>query len=222
MLTIHSFTFSPFAENTYLIISPSRDCIVVDPGMYDTSEKAVFDTFVKENSLNPVLLWNTHAHLDHVFGNAHVFDKYQLKARLHPLDMPTLASSPIAASMYGLNFENAPEPIEFFEDFETIEFGGSKIEVKFTPGHAPGHVVFYLPEEKFVVGGDVLFENSIGRTDLPGGDAQTLRKSIENVMFQLPDETTVYSGHGGATTIGNEKAVNPYVNAAGSGLLQRE
>jgi len=210
-MEIKKFVFSPFMENTYIISNEKKECLIIDPGCYDANEQQTLENYIAKNELIPTLLLNTHCHLDHVFGNAFVMEKYHIPFAMHRLDLPTLAMGERSAMMYGLNLTPSPEPTQFLEERDIVELGEIKLEVIFVPGHAPGHIVFYNKEEGYVVNGDVLFRESIGRTDLPGGDHATLLKNIKEKMYQLPNETIVYCGHGEETTIGHEKKYNPFV-----------
>jgi hydroxyacylglutathione hydrolase len=212
MLTIKSFTFGPFQENTYILHDASNECVIIDPGCYDSSEQQTLKKYILEKNLHPVLLLNTHCHIDHITGNRFVFDTYKLSPHIHKNDLPVLQSQERVCATYGLNYDPSPQPGKFIEEGDVISFGQTKLKVLFTPGHAPGHVVFYNEENKFVINGDVLFSGSIGRTDLPLGDFDTLERSIKTKLYTLPDETIVYCGHGPSTTIGKEKKTNPFVN----------
>lgn len=209
-MNIKSFTFSPFQENTYVLYDESLDCIIVDPGCYDRREEAELSQFIRDNQLNPVQLLNTHAHIDHIFGNAFVATNYDLNPRLHALDLPTFQLADISSKMYGVNYNPSPDPVLDLEEGDTIQFGHQKLEIIFVPGHAPGHVVFYNRSSKDIIGGDVLFQGSIGRTDLPGGNHQQLIQGIKDKLFTLDDEIKVFSGHGNPTSIGHEKRTNPF------------
>jgi glyoxylase-like metal-dependent hydrolase (beta-lactamase superfamily II) len=213
MLRIVSFTFNGFAENTYLLIDEAtRATAIVDPGAYSKAEQATLRDYVAKHQLDVKILLNTHAHIDHVLGNAFVLNTYPgLPFLLHPLDLPTLRAVATYAGPYGFaNYEPA-EPTGELAAGQVIELGESKLSVRFAPGHAPGHVVFYDEAGGQLVGGDVLFKSSIGRTDLPGGDHNTLLKSIKEELLTLPDATVVYPGHGPSTTIGAERRSNPFL-----------
>lgn len=209
MITIQKFTFNAFQENTYVLSDSNGICVIIDPGCYDREEERMLNSYIENNKLKPVALLNTHAHIDHILGNQFVCSQYNLDHYLHEKDLPTLKAVESYAHVYGFTgYKPSPEPSHFLHHGEELIFGSIKLKVLFTPGHCPGHVVFYQPEEGFVINGDVLFHGSFGRVDLPGGDLETLKDSIFNTMFKLPDETVVYCGHGPETTIGTEKRYN--------------
>lgn len=210
MLRITPFTFNPFQENTY-VIHDGKEAIVVDPGCWNKAEQQELERFLDENGLKPTRLVLTHAHIDHILGCAWMHKRYGLAPELHEKDLPVLGAGERTAHMYGLPYDPAPEPKGFLSEGEEIKLGESSLSVLFVPGHAPGHIALYAAAEKFVVSGDVLFHNSIGRTDLPGGDLDTLLKSIREQLFTLDDEVIVYSGHGPETTIGRERRSNPFL-----------
>jgi hydroxyacylglutathione hydrolase len=212
LLQIQSFVFSPIQENTYILYNEHQQCAIIDPGCYDDAEKGQLSAFITANSLKPVLLINTHCHLDHVFGNKYVAEKYGLPLHIHPNEKLVLEFAPTAGLMYNMPFDNYAGEFIYLNDGDVVKLGDDELAVLFTPGHSPGSISFYSAAQQFVISGDVLFSNSIGRTDLPGGDTNTLIKSIKEKLFVLPDEVTVYSGHGPATSIGREKRGNPYVS----------
>ena len=214
MITIQQFTFGPFQENTFVLHDESGECVIIDPGCYTQAEQLELKNYIEEKKLRPVHLLNTHCHVDHVAGNAFVHETYKLLPIIHKEDLKVLESQERVCAMYGLNCEVSPLPEEFMEEGDEISFGNSKLKVLFTPGHAPGHVVFYNQQNKFVINGDVLFSGSTGRTDLPYGDFDTLAQSIRTKMYTLPEDTVVYCGHGPETTIGEEKYNNPFVRIA--------
>jgi glyoxylase-like metal-dependent hydrolase (beta-lactamase superfamily II) len=211
MLTVKSFTFSPVQENTYVLYNEQKQCCIIDPGCYFPEEREELKTGIVETGLNPVLLLNTHCHLDHVFGNKFVHDTWGLPLHLHPKEKPVLDFAPQSGKMWQLPFQNYEGPLVYLQPGNKIKIGDEELEVRFAPGHSPGSVAFYHEAGSFIIGGDVLFSMSIGRTDLPGGDYDTLVQSIQAQFFTLPDETKVYSGHGPVTTIGFEKMNNPFV-----------
>ena len=211
MIKIEKFTFNPVRENTYVLFDETNECVIIDPGMYDAEEQNEFHRFIKENGLNPVLLLNTHCHYDHVFGNKFVFDNWSLKPQFHKGELIVLQSIPGYVPQMGLHYELSPEPEVFLPEHGTVSFGSSILELVFAPGHSPAHLCFYAKQDNFLIGGDVLFYNSIGRTDLPGGNHAQLISSIKNNLFVLPDDCSVFPGHGPATTIGFEKQHNPFL-----------
>jgi len=210
MIQVKSFVFNPFMENTYLLYDETKEAIIIDPGCYENHEKNELTTFIDNNDLNVVRLLNTHCHIDHVFGNQFIKDTYNVKLAIHKEDEATLKAVKAYAPSYGFSNYVEAEADEFLEEGDTITFGNSSLEIIFVPGHAPGHIAFFSKDEKICIGGDVLFNGSIGRTDLPGGDFDTLIKSIHGKMFPLGDDMVVYCGHGPETTIGHEKKNNPF------------
>lgn len=211
MLTVKSFTFSPVQENTYILYNEQKQCCIIDPGCYFPEERDELKTGIEKTGLTPVLLLNTHCHLDHVFGNKFVYDTWGLSLHLHPNEKPVLDFAPQAGMMWQLPFDNYEGPLVYLQEETSIKLGDDELEIRFAPGHSPGSVAFYYEKGSFIIGGDVLFNMSVGRTDLPGGDFDTLVNSIQTQFFTLPDETKVYSGHGPVTTVGFEKMNNPFV-----------
>ena len=211
-MDIKAFVNNPYQENTYVVYDDSKECVIIDPGMYNAAEQNVVVNFIKEQNFKPVLLLNTHCHIDHVLGNKFIFDYYGLKPRFHQGELQLLQAVPAYAPQQGINYELSPEPEVFLPESGNINFGNSAFELLFCPGHSPAHLCFYGKADGFIIGGDVLFKSSIGRTDLPGGDFDTLIKSIKTQLFTLPDEVKVYPGHGPMTTIGFEKLYNPFIN----------
>ena len=212
MTQVASFTFNPLQENTYIVYDETKECVIIDPGCYSSAEEQEMVDFIEKNKLNPVRLLNTHCHLDHVFGNKFIAEKYNLELEIHKDDLVMLEYAPQAGQMYGIPMQPSPAPSRFIEVGETITFGNTKFEVLFTPGHSPGSISFYCAEAQFVIAGDVLFRRSIGRTQgLPMTDVNVLMTSIREQLYTLPDATVVYAGHMGSTTIGEEKRENPYV-----------
>jgi hydroxyacylglutathione hydrolase len=209
-LQVKKFTFNPFQENTYVLFDETKECIIVDPGCYDNQEQTMLTQFITNNGLKVVKIVNTHAHIDHVLGNAFVSNTYNLPVYLHPIDVTTLKAVKTYAGSYGFHQYTEVENILTFTEKETLNFGNTSLEILFVPGHCPGHVAFYHANKKIIISGDVLFYQSIGRTDLPGGDFDTLIKSIHEKLFVLPDDVTVYCGHGPETSIGFEKINNPF------------
>lgn len=211
MLQVKAFTFSPIQENTYVLYDEQGKAIIIDPGCYFSAEQETLKNFIKDTKLQPVQLLNTHCHLDHVFGNKWVHDVFGLELYLHPREQAVLERAPFSGERWGLPFENYTGPLHFLEEGDTVWLGNDALQVILAPGHSPGSICFYCKEQGFLIGGDVLFYESIGRSDLPGGDHATLLKSIREKLFVLPDDVKVYSGHGPATTIGHEKRNNPFL-----------
>ena len=212
-MTVTGFTFNPFSENTYVLHDQTGECVIIDPGCYEKQEQDMLRSFLAEQKLKVVLLLNTHCHIDHVFGNKFITDTYQVPFLIHRQEVATLQAVPVYAPAYGFPHYQPATPTGFLTPGENITFGQTELQVLFTPGHAPGHVVFYHQESGVCLGGDVLFQRSIGRTDLPGGDFDTLIRSIRTQLFTLPDAVRVYPGHGPSTTIGEEKQANPFLKA---------
>lgn len=212
MIKIAQFTFNAFQENSYVLFDETKECVIIDPGCYEKSEQLELQNFIQENDLKVVKLLNTHCHIDHVLGNSFVKETYKVDLYIHKEDEATLLSVKSYAPSYGFPMYQEAEADHFLKEGDVVTFGKSKLDVLFVPGHAPGHIVFVNKEQKFCINGDVLFQRSIGRTDLPGGDHETLIKNIREKMFALPDDLTVFTGHGPSTTIGEEKRENPFLN----------
>jgi hydroxyacylglutathione hydrolase len=211
MLEVKSFVFSPIQENTYLLYNERNHGLVVDPGCYFGQEREELKSFIEKYAILPKNLLNTHCHLDHVFGNAFVHQTWKLELHLHELEKPLLDYAPTSGIKWGLPFENYKGNLNYIREGDQIRLDEDVLDVIFAPGHSPGHVCFYNKAQGFVIGGDVLFRQSIGRTDLPGGSLEILLQSIRTQLFTLPDETVVYPGHGPSTTIGYEKRNNPFL-----------
>lgn len=210
MLQISSFTFNPFQENTYIIHNEENECWIVDPGMYDQSEKNFLADYIKRKNWTPRFIINTHCHLDHIFGAKYLIDEFNIGFKINELELEILKNAKNSASLFGLNFNDIPTHTELIDQNSELNLGNNRINVFHTPGHSPGSISFYSKDSNWVLSGDTLFQNSIGRTDLPGGHHETLLKSIKEKLFSLPEETIVYSGHGPKTTIGHEKNNNPF------------
>ena len=211
MLKIKSFVFSPIQENTYVLYNESNQCIIIDPGCYFPEEKDELAAFITQSGLKPVMLLNSHCHLDHVFGNRFVAESYGLTLQLHEKEKAMLDFAPASGLMYDMPFDNYVGEFIYLKEGDTILLGEDELKVIEAPGHSPGHICFYCASQHFIISGDVLFNRSIGRTDLPGGDHQTLIDNIRTKLFILPEETVVHSGHGPLTTIGEEKRENPFL-----------
>lgn len=212
MLSIKKFTFNAFQENTYLLYDESKSAVIIDPGCSNATEERELINFIDNEELTIVHLINTHCHVDHVLGLNFIADRFNIPAQLHELDLPVLEAVPNYATMYGFNVMPFSGKKQFLNEGDQVIFGSTTLDILFVPGHAPGHIVFVDHSEKVVIGGDVLFYSSIGRTDLPGGDHETLINSIKSKLFPLGDDYTVYPGHGPKTTIGFERINNPFLN----------
>jgi glyoxylase-like metal-dependent hydrolase (beta-lactamase superfamily II) len=212
MFQIKVFTFNPVQENTYLLYNEHNECIIIDPGCYYDHEKDELQSFINTNKLQPKILLNTHCHLDHVFGNKFIAEEYNLKLKAHALEQPVLEMAPASGLMFNLPFDSYMGEIIFLEEGDVVSLRDDELKVIHAPGHSPGSVCFYCEKQKFIIGGDVLFKNSIGRTDLPYGSHEDLIRNIKEKLFKLPEDVIVYSGHGPTTTIGDEMESNPYLN----------
>ncbi|HRO41912.1 MAG TPA: MBL fold metallo-hydrolase [Flavipsychrobacter sp.] len=211
MLQLQSFTFNPFQENTYIISNEKNQCWIIDPGMYDTTETNHLITHIDHNHLTPQAIINTHTHIDHIFGVQPLKDRYNIPFHIHHADLPVLQNAPAAAAMFGLQLSAPPQPYSFIDHHQPLHLGTHTLHITHTPGHSPGSISLYYPEGNWVISGDVRFRNSIGRTDLPGGNHHTLLSSIRTPLLPLPPHTTVYSGHGPTTTIAEEIKHNPFL-----------
>ncbi|MCB0686727.1 MAG: MBL fold metallo-hydrolase [Saprospiraceae bacterium] len=214
MSIVNRFTFNAFQENTYIIQDEgSKKAIIIDPGCHTVTEREEIMDHIEQKSLSIVAILNTHCHVDHVFGNAFLKRSFpDAPLCIHRGELPVLRTYPNFAAMYGLVGEPSPEPDQFLEGNEVFAFGDTTLQIFLTPGHSPASISFYNKEDQYIIGGDVLFYQSIGRTDLPGGNYDTLIKSINDHFLTLPDDTIVYSGHGPSTTIGAEKNQNPFLS----------
>lgn len=211
MLAVQVFTFSPIQENTYVLVNEQGEGVVIDPGCYDGAEREALADFFSQNGVQPKLLLQTHCHLDHVFGTRWLAGAYNLVPYLHPLEEELLSLAPAMGLAWDMPFDSYQGPLVYLEPGQILNIGEDRLEVLFVPGHSPGHCCFYCAAQGFVIGGDALFRDSIGRTDLPGGDHETLLRCIRERLFTLPEDTIVLPGHGPGTTIGYEKRNNPYL-----------
>jgi len=209
MVSIKVFCFNAFSENTFLIIANSK-CIIVDPGCYETDEYDTLKKYISENDLRPQSIINTHCHIDHVLGVDQLKDYYNIPFFIGKDELQVLQSAKLIAPVYGFNQFREPEHDGFLSEGEEVKLGNSTLKIIDVPGHSPGHIALYDDDSKICIAGDVLFLNSIGRTDLPGGDYDTLIHSIREKLFVLPEEAVVYPGHGPETTISEEKRHNPF------------
>lgn len=211
-MQLKTFTFNGFQENTYIVYDQSKQCIIIDPGCYDANEEQTLVSFIEANHLTPVLILNTHCHIDHVLGNAFVAEKYNINLRIPSKEATSLQLAAVYGQSFGFNMRTSPEPKSFIYDNDIISFGNSSLKCISTPGHSVDSMCFYHEPTQALIGGDVLFYQSIGRTDLPGGSYPQLIASITTRLFTLPDAVIVYPGHGQSTTIGYEKKHNPFLN----------
>ncbi|MEI8110182.1 MAG: MBL fold metallo-hydrolase [Chitinophagia bacterium] len=211
MLTLQVFTFSPIRENTYILFNEQRKAIIIDPGCYFSAEEEMLKNYIQSEGLKPEKLLNTHCHLDHVFGNRWVHETYGLELHIHAGEQTVLERAPISGDNWGLPFTNYSGPLHFLKEQDVVYLGNDQLQVIEAPGHSPASICFYCAQQEFLIAGDVLFRESIGRTDIPGANQEQLLTSIREKLWPLPDTTTVYPGHGGSTTIGHEKAHNPFL-----------
>ncbi|MCU0473520.1 MAG: MBL fold metallo-hydrolase [Bacteroidales bacterium] len=209
-MEIFKLVFSPIEVNTYILADEHGKCAVIDCACYNRSEFVRFTGLLEQKKLEPVLLLNTHCHLDHIFGNGMFLAKYNLGAYCHKDEEANRRDSVLHAELFGLKMETPPEPAGLINDYQTVTFGSVTLMALHVPGHSPGSLAFYCKDDNVVFTGDALFSGSIGRTDLPGGNFETLIHSIQSKLFTLPPATIVYPGHGEETTIETEMATNPY------------
>ncbi|NCI48689.1 MBL fold metallo-hydrolase [Sediminibacterium roseum] len=211
MLKVKALTFNPAQENTYILFNEQNKAIIIDPGCYFSAEHETLNSFLKDTQLEPARLLNTHCHLDHVCGNLWVYQNWGTELWIPSGEEEVLANAPLWGEKWGMSFKNYDGPVHFIHEGDTIVLDNDTLKVILAPGHSPASMCFYAEKEKFLIGGDVLFYQSIGRTDLPGGDHETLLRSIREQLFVLPDDVVVYPGHGRPTTIGYEKRNNPFL-----------
>lgn len=209
-MKIHTLVFSPIEVNTYVIEDESGECAIIDCGCYDENEFSRLEKFLSDRKLRPVLLLNTHLHLDHIFGNRFMLEKYNLRTWCSELDEMNRRMALQHAAVFGLTMENPPEPAGYLADGEIVKFGSVVMKALLVPGHTTGSLSYYCKNENWVFTGDALFAGSIGRSDLPGGNHETLIRSIKEKLFTLPPQTSVYPGHGDKTDIWTEMTYNPY------------
>lgn len=212
MLYLKSFCFNPFQQNTYLVYTDAGTAWIIDPGNYSASENQELKKFIDNKNLKLQRLLLTHGHIDHVLGNKFIFDTYGLLPEMHEADLFFIDKMTQSGAMYGINCDQSPSPRHFIKEGDRLLLDDYVFEVFYTPGHSPGSISFYNKENKLLVAGDVLFRGSIGRSDLPKGDHETLIRSIKEKLLVLGDDIKVYSGHGESTTTGFEKLNNPFLN----------
>ncbi len=209
-MKIYRAVFSPIQVNTYIITGDGKECIIIDCGCYGHEEEKRLEEMLEEQRLKPVMLLDTHCHLDHVFGNGFMLERYGLRPRFNEGDRFNYKNAPKHSLMFGLSMDEPPEPDGYLADGEMINAAGITLKVIAVPGHSPGGIAFYSEADGVVFTGDALFAGSIGRSDLPGGDHKQLMENIRRRLFTLPPDTVVYPGHGPGTTIREEIAHNPF------------
>lgn len=207
MLSVKSFVFNPIQVNTYVVYNENKECVVIDAGNMERFEDEQIINYIDKNGLKPLMLLNTHSHIDHVMGNKTLADKYGIQLAASPVEKPFYDKVWTYASAFGLDFtqDRCLAPAIDLADGEIIKLGDDELKVLYTPGHAPGHVCYYDENGGVVFTGDTLFYRGIGRCDLPGGNYYEIEKSLREVLYKLPDNTVVYCGHGPTTSIGDEK-----------------
>ncbi|TXF77400.1 MBL fold metallo-hydrolase [Chryseobacterium sp.] len=210
MLHLKSFAFNPFSENTYVIFNDQKNAFLLDPGNFSEAETAVLEKFISENQLTVKYILLTHAHIDHVLGLQWAFDTFKVPVLMHEEDKEILDRNPMSAQQFGFFFKPFEGEIEYLKEGDALKLDEDKFRILHVPGHSPGSIAFYSESQKFVISGDVLFEGSIGRTDLYKGNHEQLIDSIKTKLFILDAETKVYNGHGNPTTVGFEKTHNPF------------
>ncbi len=213
MIHLEVFTFNQFQENTYLLWDDEGNGLVFDPGCYSFEERNKIKEFIASKGIQMKAILNTHAHIDHVLGVSFFQTEYKIPFYLHPKDIPLLDDAGNRAQVYGFPHYQAAKVDQWLNETEPYQLGEFDITILFVPGHAPGHVAFYLSKQGWLLGGDVLFKRSVGRTDFPLCSHADLVKSIQTQLYTLPEDTIVFPGHGSKTSIGEEMRYNPYVTA---------
>lgn len=211
MLKIYKHTFNPFMENTYVVADDTKECVIIDPGCNNDKERNILKQTIEANGLKPVKLLNTHCHIDHFPGNKFVCDTYGLLPEFHEIELEVMKGALAYQTFFGFRIEESPAPANYLKGGDEVTFGNTTFAVLFVPGHSPGHLAFYSERDKAIFSGDVLFQGSVGRFDLPGASGDVLFQTLTEVMMKLPDDVTVYSGHGPETTIGEERHTNPFL-----------
>jgi hydroxyacylglutathione hydrolase len=212
MIKIKTFAFNPFQVNTFVVYDDSLDCVIIDAACYQEEEFEKFFDFISEKSLRPVAVLNTHGHVDHLTGTRSVCEKYGINLFMHKDDQFLLENAVAQGRAFGFDIETPPLPESWLKDGDKFNFGKSEVIAWHAPGHSAGSLIFYSAEAKFLITGDVLFDGSIGRTDLPGGDYEQLINSIKTKILVLPRDTRVLPGHGPETSVGKEMDFNPFLN----------
>ena len=211
MISVRRYVFNAIEVNTYLLYDESGECVIIDAGCMGKNEEQELTVYIEKKNLKPVLLLNTHTHVDHIAGNKFVSKKYNIPLSIHKDGLQFIHAAKMYATALNFDIGDTIEPSSFINDSDTVKFGQSELKVIYTPGHADGSVCFYSEKDKFVIVGDVLFNGSIGRTDFPTGNLDMLISNIKNKLLTLPEDTVVFSGHGGRTTIGHEKTTNSFL-----------
>jgi hydroxyacylglutathione hydrolase len=210
MIRIKVFVFNAFQENTYILSDETKQCIIFDPGCNDQKEKKELTDYIENEQIIPKATINTHGHIDHVLGCKFIIEKYKTPYYAHRDEIAVIEKAKEMGVFFGIEVDQPPTPDFFLSDGQIFAFGNSTLLISHVPGHSPGSITFYSRDDSFVLTGDVLFSGSIGRTDLPGGDFNTLIKGIKSKLLVLPRDVIVYPGHGPNTTIGNEMDSNPF------------
>ena len=210
MFTLQAFVFNFASENTYILYNENKNAWIVDPGNFTEKETEAIDHFIKDQQLNIVRIVLTHAHIDHVMGLQWAVDNFKLPVTMHEDDKEVLDLLPMSGSRFGITVKPVTAEFHFISENDELDFDGEKFKIYHVPGHSPGSVVYHNESQKFVISGDVLFQGSIGRTDLFKGNYEQLISGIKTKLFVLDPETQVFSGHGNPTTIGFEKDYNPF------------
>jgi len=214
MLKVHKHTFNPFQENTYIIEDETKQCLIIDPGCSNEKERNQLLKTIEAFGLKPVKLLNTHCHIDHFPGNKFVCDTFELLPEFHEIELQVMYAALDYQTLFGFTLEASPEPKNYLKEGDEVKFGNATFNVLFVPGHSPGHLAFYNEREKIIFSGDVLFQGSVGRFDLPGASGKVLYETIINKLMTLPDDVKVYSGHGPETFIGIERRNNPFLQSS--------
>lgn len=214
MIKIATFAFNPFGENTYILFDDTRKCAIIDAGNYSEKENQTLVSFIEKNDLQPIMCLNTHGHVDHVCGVEFVQRQWGVPFALHSADSSVLEMGPLFAQNLGFNLDSVPLIDIDLAINQTIELGNNTLQIIHTPGHTPGHISIYVPDQELLLTGDLLFKESIGRTDLPGGDYPTIMNSIIERVIPLGNNTKIFPGHGPSTTISHEIMFNPFISEA--------
>ena len=211
MINVRVLVFNPFGENTYIASDDTGECIIIDPGCENEGEREQLLSMLKKNGLKPVKIINTHCHIDHILGNAFVKDTFSIPLLIHKHELPLLANLVQQGTFFGLETGRQVDPDTFIEEGDTVKFGESEFDVLNIPGHSPGGISLVNRLEKIAFTGDTLFQGSIGRSDLPGGDHNLLVRNIKQKLLTLDPQTIIYPGHGPETTVGEECRSNPFL-----------